>query len=84
MKKNTYRIKETKEGYYKFTYSGSLECVLEKLRRDLEKEEKKSGYRILGMDQKRAQGNIQAHERKVLRLRAFIECAEKHLEEGAE
>lgn len=40
MKKNTYRIKETKEGYYEFTYSGSLECVLEKLRRDLEKEEK--------------------------------------------
>ncbi len=84
MKKNTYRIKETKEGYYEFTYSGSLECVLEKLRRDLEKEEKNPDIVYWEWIRKRAQGNIQAHERKVLRLRAFIECAEKHLEEGAE
>lgn len=36
MVRNTYHIKETKDGY-KFTYSGNLKEVLEKARMDLKK-----------------------------------------------
>lgn len=80
MGKSTYHIKETKHTR-SFSYSGDLKEALEKARKDLQKEKENPEIVYWEWIRKKAVNAILAHERKIERIKAFIKCAERNLEE---
>ncbi|MCM1439593.1 MAG: hypothetical protein NC131_10395 [Roseburia sp.] len=81
MGKSTYSVKETKYSR-KFLYSGDLKEALEKARKDLQKEKDNPDIAYWEWIKKKAVNAILAHERKVERIEAFIQCAEQNLKES--
>jgi hypothetical protein len=81
MSKSTYCIKETKNGR-KFIYTGDLREATEKARKDLKKEEENEDIEYWQWIKRKAQAAIRAHEKKIGRIEAFIQCAERTLEKG--
>ena len=80
MSKSTYHIKETKNSY-SFSYSGDLKEALEKAYKDLKKENENKDIEKWEWIKKKAVSAIVAHEKKIARIKAFIKCAERNLEE---
>lgn len=79
--KSGYKIRSTKDSY-KFTYYGDLSAVLIKARGDLQKEEKNPEVEQWRWIYGKAEKAIKAHEEKIRRLKAFVRCAEQHLDGG--
>ena len=80
MGKSTYSIKESKNRY-SFTYSGDLGEAIEKAKADLKKEQENTEFMRWEWIKKKADAAITAHFNRMRRITAFIECAERHLEE---
>ena len=81
MAKSNYHIKETKNSY-KLSYSGDLAEALEKAKEDLKKtlNDKELQYWIWIKD--KAEKAINANDRKIKRLQAFVAAAERELKES--
>lgn len=76
--KSTYSIKESK-GKYNFTYSGDLREAIEKANKDLRKEKENAEIPYWKWMLEKAQKAIAAHDNRIRRIQAFIDCAERHL-----
>lgn len=76
--KSSYSIKESK-GRYNFTYSGDLGEATEKAKKDLKKEKENPDIPYWLWIKSRAEKAINAHNNRIRRIQAFIDCAERHL-----
>ena len=78
MKKSTYQIRETKNAYH-FSYSGDLQEAINKAERDLQRERDNSEIERWKWIQEKAAKAIDAHERKIRRIEAFIRRAREEV-----
>lgn len=76
--KSNYSIKESKDKY-NFTYSGDLGEALEKAKKDLQKEKENPDIPHWLWIKSKAEKAIKAHNNRIRRIQAFIDCAERHL-----
>lgn len=78
MTKASYKIRETKNARH-FTYSGNLEDAIEKAKTDLKKEKENKEIPQWFWLYGKAKKAIEAHNRKIANIEAFIRCAEGEL-----
>ena len=79
MGKASYKIRETKNMRH-FTYSGNLEDAIEKAERDLQKEKENKEIAQWYWLYEKAKKAINAHNKKIANIEAFIRCAEEEQE----
>lgn len=79
MGKASYKIRETKNMRH-FTYSGNLEDAIEKAKRDLQKEKENKEIAQWYWLYEKAKKAINAHNKKIANIEAFIRCAEEEQE----
>lgn len=79
MNKSTYHVKETKN-VYKLSYRGDLKEAMEKAQKDLEKEEANQEIGYWRWIRKKAESVILTHEKKIKRIKAFIQAAEEEIQ----
>ena len=63
-----------------FTYSGNLEDAIEKAKRDLQKEKENKEIAQWYWLCEKAKKAINAHNKKIANIEAFIRCAEEEQE----
>ena len=79
MGKASYKIRETKNMRH-FTYSGNLKDAIEKAKRDLQKEKENKEIAQWYWLYEKAKKAINAHNKKIANIEAFIRCAEEEQE----
>lgn len=81
MGKASYTIKSSKNKY-SFTYSGDLGEVIEKAKRDLQREKANPDITHWIWLKAKVDKAIKNHTDRLSKIQAFIECAEEHLQKN--
>ena len=81
--KSAYKIKETKDAY-KFSYTGNLAEALENAETELIKKQSDPNMQYWKWLKEKATKEIEANERAIQRIKAFISVAQRQLKESRE